>query len=87
MLNLVKFASTCAALYSAWLWYPSSKVEIVPTRAKHGGIEPPAAGSASDTGWIVGILEASADAAKQNKRAALWTAASIVPSVAATWIS
>jgi hypothetical protein len=86
MLTLIKFATTATALYSAWLWYLSSKVEIVPTWAKYGGIEPPGAGSASDSGWIAGVLEASTEAARHNKRAALWTAGSIVLGVIGSWI-
>jgi len=83
---IIKIAATGAGLYSAWLWYLSSKVEIIPIWAKHGQIEPPGAGSASNTGWIIGILEASGEAAKHNKRAALWTAVSILLGVLGSWV-
>lgn len=42
------------------------------------------AGSASKTGWVMGIPEASGEAANHNKRAALWTAVSILLGIAAT---
>ncbi|MGA4012676.1 hypothetical protein [Ralstonia pseudosolanacearum] len=68
------------------MWYLSSKVEIIPIWAKHGRIKPPGAWSASNTGWIIGVLEATGKAAKLNKRAALWTAASIVLGLLGSWI-
>lgn len=60
-------------VYAARLWYLSSKLYVRPTWEKCGGIEPPGAGSASNTGWIAGILEASSESAELNRRAALWT--------------
>jgi len=86
MLDAIKLAATGTGLYSAWLWYLSSKVKIIPIWAKHGQIEPPGAGSASNTGWIIDVLEATSKAAKLNKRAALWTAASILIGVLGPWV-
>lgn len=62
--------STGAAFRSAWLWYRSSKVEIVPLWVKLGQIEPV---GGSDTDWTVGILEAAQKGAAINRAAAIWT--------------
>ena len=85
MHTIMTLAATCAGLWSAWLWYTSSKVEIAPTWVKYGGIEPPGDTAGSGVGWIVGILEASSKAADCNRRAALWTAGSVLLGVAGSW--
>ena len=75
-------------LLAAWFWYRASKVETTPTWAVAGGIEPPVT-EASQGGWISGLLEAGAEAARLNKLAALWTAASVIVgtagNAAASW--
>lgn len=73
-------------VYAARLWYLSSKLYVRPIWEKCGGIEPPGAGSASNSGWIAGILEANSESAELNRRAALWTAVSVGLSAAVTVI-
>lgn len=63
--------------YAAKLWLRSSKVSIVPTWAKYGGIEQAGGESQSNSDWIAGIIEASNEAAELNRRAAQWTAVSV----------
>lgn len=75
--------STLAALRSAWLWYASSKVQIVPLWEKLGQMEPV---GGSDTHWTIGILEAAQKSAAINGSAARWTGAAAVFGAAATLI-
>ncbi len=72
-------------VYAARLWYLSSKLYVRPIWEKCGGIEP-GVPSASNSGWIAGILEASSESAELNRRAALWTAVSVGLSAAVTVI-
>jgi hypothetical protein len=63
--------------YAAKLWLQSSKISIVPTWVKCGGIEQGGGEAQSNSGWIAGIIEASEEAARLNQRAAQWTAVSV----------
>jgi hypothetical protein len=75
-------------LLAAWFWYRVSKVEIVPIWAVAGRMEP-VIPELSQGGWISGLLAAGNEAARLNKIAALWTAASVAigaaGNVAASW--
>lgn len=75
--------STGAALRSAWLWYASSKIEIVPLWQKLGQMEPV---GGSDTHWTIGILEAAQKSAAINGSAARWTGAAAVLGALSTLI-
>jgi len=86
MHTIITLAASGTGLWAAWLWYLSSKVEIVPTWVKCGRIEPPGDPVGSSTGWTAGILEASSKAAGYNKQAALWTAGSVLLGVVGSWI-
>jgi hypothetical protein len=80
VLGLMAFSS---GLMGAWFWYLASRVVAVPLR--FGRVEP----DTQDTGWISGLLVASNEAARLNKIASLWTAASVaigvVENLIVTW--
>jgi hypothetical protein len=77
VVDLLAVVTALVGFYAAKLWLQSSRVQIVPTWAKYGGIEQTDSESQSNVDWIVGILEASDEAAKLNRRAARWTAVSV----------
>ena len=83
VLALVAF---CAGLIAAWFWYRASMVVAIPLRVAR--IEP-GAPDTSGTDWVGGLLVASNEAARLNKIASLWTAASValaaVSSLLAAW--
>ncbi len=85
MLALVTLTS---GLMSSWFWFQASRVAAVPFR--FGRVEPDAA-DGSQTGWTSGLLVASNEAARLNKVAALWTAATmalgVIDNLIATWPS
>ncbi|MGO9018762.1 MAG: hypothetical protein ACLQVJ_10485 [Syntrophobacteraceae bacterium] len=64
-------------LYAAFLWWKSSKVELVPLWEKFGRVEPGDT-QASQAGWICGIMEAYQESAELNKKASFWTAWAVV---------
>jgi hypothetical protein len=64
-------------LRAASLWYQSTKVEVVPSWASWGVIEPTDPNQAT-IGWIIGQWEADKEAAGLNARAAKWTAAAVI---------
>lgn len=70
-------STALAGFHAAKLWLQSSKVYIVPTWAKYGGIEQAGGESQSNSGWVAGIMEASEQVARLNQRAAVWTAFSV----------
>ncbi len=72
VLALIAFSS---GLMGAWFWYRSSKVVTIPLRV---GRVDPSAPDAAETGWISGLLVAGNEAARLNKIASLWTAASLL---------
>jgi len=63
--------------YAAHLWLQSSKIPILPSWEKTGGIAPAGEGSQSINGWIAGIIEANEQVALLNRKAAIWTAISV----------
>lgn len=64
-----------SSLISAWYWWKSSQVDISPRWG--GGVE---SGDSEQSlqAWVGALLEASAELARLNKRAALWSAASVL---------
>lgn len=83
---LLAVATAFAGFYAAKLWLRSSKIPIIPTWAKHGGIEQAGGESQSNNAWLVGIIEANEEVAKLNQRAARWTAVSVALGAATTII-
>lgn len=66
------------AIRASWLWYESSKLEVVPLWAE---LEPGDA-MISMAGWIAGFLRHSMDSAELNARAALLTGIAVALSTA-----
>ncbi|WP_186128596.1 hypothetical protein [Burkholderia gladioli] len=77
VIDFLAVITAFVGFYAAKLWLQSSKVPIVPTWAKYGGIEQAGGEAQSNGGWIAGIIEASEEAARLNQRAARWTAVSV----------
>jgi hypothetical protein len=75
--ELLAILTAFVGFYAAKLWLRSSKITIVPTWARYGGIEPAGGESQSNSNWIAGILEASNEVSDLNRRAARWTAVSV----------
>lgn len=76
----------CSGLTAAWFWYRSSMVVAIPLRVTR--IEP-GMPETSGTDWVSGLLVAGNEAARLNKIASLWTAASVafaaVSNLLAAW--
>jgi hypothetical protein len=77
VIEVLAMFTALTGFYAAHLWLRSSKIPILPTWFLTGGIEPAGGDSQSNSGWIAGIIEANETVARLNRRAALWTAASV----------
>ena len=78
---VVLFLAACAAvtgLIAAWYWYQSSKIPVETTQPDARTWDAAALGLAAST------LQACQRVATLNKKAALWTMASVVSSAATT---
>ena len=62
-----------SGLIAAWYWYRSSIVHIEPSWSMEPVID-----DLKHSGWITAIMKSASDAAYLNKRAAQWTALSVV---------
>lgn len=73
-------------LAAAYFWYRASKVDVLPSWAKTGGIgfEPV---TRSESQWICGLQEATRASGSLNKTAAFLTAVSILSSSVSSAIS
>lgn len=71
---LLAAAGGIAGLVSARYWFKASAIPVEPIWSKYGGVEP-GVHSASQDGWMFGVLEAATESARLNKIAARWTAA------------
>lgn len=71
-----------SGLTSAWYWWKSSQVNIVPRWG--GGVES-GDSELSQQVWLAALLVSSTEAARLNKLAALWSAASVLLA-AISWI-
>jgi hypothetical protein len=71
---LIAFAT---GFRSAWLWYRASRVQVAPIWITEGLIEPldPTMAQAQ---WIVALLESATKSGDLNRKAAVWTAATVV---------
>lgn len=86
---MIGFALAIAAglcgLVAAWLWYRSGRVEAVPAWSRGDRPDPmnePVVRTLAQDGYIAGTLAALAESAEWNRRAALWTALSVLLTVA-----
>lgn len=69
-------------VYAAFCWWKGSRVEIDPG---WGPLGEPVDRLAANADWIVATVESASRSAELNKRAALWTAASVaLNAIAAT---
>ena len=68
--------AAAAGFVAAYYWYRSSKVPTNPTWITEPGEE-----LNSQAGWIAGMMQASAEAARLNAVAAMWTGISVVLAV------
>jgi hypothetical protein len=69
----VQILSALAGMYAAYCWWVASTGKIHP-----GWTVEPGEAEAAQAGWIVGIMNNVIESAKLNKRAALWTGASVL---------
>lgn len=67
---LLGIGSAAASLVSAWFWYRSARVEVVPLWVELGQIEP--VDGTSQMYWTVAQLKAGAAVAGYNRIAAIW---------------
>lgn len=76
-------------LMAAWRWYQSSKVQIDPGWWQPGSGRPiePVGESAKAMDWSVATLKAFNEASALNKKAAVWTAASVLFAAAASLVN
>ncbi|HEV2595767.1 MAG TPA: hypothetical protein VGU01_11250 [Sphingomicrobium sp.] len=74
ILALIAFV---AGMRSAWLWYGASRLQVVPMWGKDGRIEPLIRTLAHDE-WILAQLETATRSSALNRKAAAWTAATVV---------
>ena len=65
---------------SAWYWYKSSRVSIVPIWADKYGVEP-GDQYASQSGQMAGVIRAASESGRLNKIAALLTAVTVALNV------
>lgn len=70
-----------AALRSAWLWYRTSRVPIIPLWETLGQIEPV---GGTDNHWIIGMMTAAQQSAALNRAAAIWTGGAALAGAAST---
>lgn len=70
---VVGVSGAILGLWAAWLWFQASRVVTKPV---WGACEPGEA-TASQAGWIAGMLNAGAESARLNQRAALVTALAV----------
>lgn len=78
-LALALLSCICGAV-AAYYWYRSAIVDPVPTwaRARPDPLNEPIIKTLSQDGWIAGLLEAVAEGARWNKRAAIWSAIAVM---------
>lgn len=70
---VVGVSGAILGLWAAWLWFQASRINTDPA---WGACEPGEV-SASQAGWIVGMLQAGAESAQLNRRAAKITAVAV----------
>lgn len=76
------FFGFATGLYAAFWWLKASRVQIDP---KWGPLGEPVDPVASNADWIGAALDSASKSADLNRRAALWTAASVaLNAIAAT---
>jgi hypothetical protein len=71
---LVAFAT---GIRSAWLWHRASRAQVAPLWVSEGLIEPLDPTSAQAQ-WIVALLDTATKSNELNRKAAMWTAATVI---------
>jgi len=82
VLWLLALATLGAALRSAWYWYRSSQVGVVPYWVEVGAPEPTDP-QMSRMGWMNALIKASEESAWLNSWGAIWTAGTVILGAAA----
>ena len=79
---LFTLAAAGAALRSAWYWFRSSQISVVPYWEEVGADEPkdPAM---SQAGRLNALIKANGESARLNRWGAIWTAGTVVLGAAA----
>lgn len=70
---------------SAWLWHRGSRVQVEPLWVREGLIEP-LDSTWAQAQWIVALLEAAKKSGDLNRKAAIWTAITVVLATLSTLI-
>jgi hypothetical protein len=84
--ELFAFATTFAALRSAWYWYQSSQISAVPYWVDVGR-EEPTDPLQVQIGWMNALIKASGETAILNRWGAIWTAGTVVLGAATTVVN
>jgi hypothetical protein len=71
---------------ASWLWYKSSKVKFEPMGLQFGQLQPLNINE-SQLHWIIAILQTLEKSGDLNRKATIWSAASIAASALGTFIS
>ena len=77
--------ASATGIWSSWLWYRASRVQIMPMWQTEGRIEPLDPTSAQAE-WIVALLQTATKSGHLNRKAAVWTAATVLLSTIATLV-
>ena len=80
---LLAIATTFAAFRSAWYWYKSSQIYVVPDWEEVGR-EPPTDLLQLQLGWMNALMKASRESAVLNRWGAIWAGATVVLGSATT---
>ncbi|WP_418646929.1 hypothetical protein ACNQFN_15650 [Thauera butanivorans] len=74
--NMLTFAAIATGMLAAWYWFKASRVKIDPGWDRNGLVEPGIHSAAQDA-WMAALIRATADSARLNKVAAIWTAVAV----------
>ena len=77
--------ASATGIRSAWLWHRASRVQVMPMWETDGRIEPLDPTNAQAE-WIVALLQTATKAGDLNRKAAVWTAATILLSTIASLV-
>lgn len=77
IVGVLALVTAGVGLYAALLWLRSSKIVVIPTYARYGGVEQAGEGGQAAMDWIDGVLQANQESSDLNRKAARWTALSV----------